>query len=72
MHVVDDPDIWCAADLLVKRHGSDAANVSAQLADEWLYRGDVEGNAVWRRPPNENPGRLFATVNKPLIAVSAD
>jgi len=30
--MVDDPDIWRAANLLVKRHGDDAASVAANRA----------------------------------------
>jgi len=46
--MVDDPDIWRAANLLVKRHGADAALVAGRRADE-LLAGDVEGCAVWKR-----------------------
>jgi hypothetical protein len=31
--MVDDPDIWRAANLLVKRHGVDAVMAAAQRAD---------------------------------------
>ena len=47
--MVDDPDIWRAANLLLKRHGADAGHVAAQRADELLNSGDAEGCAVWRR-----------------------
>ncbi|HXP73683.1 MAG TPA: hypothetical protein VN823_06005 [Stellaceae bacterium] len=47
--MVDEPDIWRAANLLVKRHGADAAPVAANRADELLTRGDVEGYAIWHR-----------------------
>jgi hypothetical protein len=46
--MVDDPDIWRAAQLLVKRHGADAPVIAAQRADELLGRGDLEGVAVWK------------------------
>ena len=42
---VSDLDVWRAANLLLKRHGRDAANVAAQRADEHLAQGDVDG---WR------------------------
>jgi triphosphoribosyl-dephospho-CoA synthetase len=42
-------DIWRAANLLVKRHGEDAAIEAAQRADEMLKRGDIEGQSVWVR-----------------------
>jgi hypothetical protein len=47
--MVDDPDIWRAANLLLKRHGADTAIAAANRADELLGAGDVEGWAVWRR-----------------------
>jgi len=37
-----------AALLLLKRHGSDAAIVAAQRADECLESGDVEGQRIWK------------------------
>jgi len=43
------PDIWRAANLLVMRHGSDAALVAAQRADELLEAGDIDGCAIWKR-----------------------
>jgi hypothetical protein len=46
--MVDDPDIWRAANLLVKRHGADAALMAGRRADE-LLAGDVEGCTVWKR-----------------------
>ena len=47
--MVDASDIWRAVNLLVKRHGADAALAAAQRADELLTAGDVEGCAVWKR-----------------------
>lgn len=47
--VIDDPDIWRAANLLVKMHGGDAAIVAAQRADQLLAEGDMDGLAVWKR-----------------------
>jgi hypothetical protein len=47
--MVDDPDIWRAANLLLKRHSTDAETVAAMRADELLASGDVEGCAVWKR-----------------------
>jgi hypothetical protein len=43
------PDIWRAANLLVKRHCTDAALVAAQRADELLVAVDVEGCTIWKR-----------------------
>ena len=47
--MIAEIDIWRAANILVKRHGVDAALVAAQRADELLAKGDVEGCAVWKR-----------------------
>ena len=47
--MISDPDIWRAAQLIIKRHGEDAAIAAAQRADELLNEGDHEGAAVWRR-----------------------
>jgi len=47
--MVDDPDIWRAANLLLKRHGADAEIVAAMRADELLASGDVDGCLVWKR-----------------------
>jgi len=46
--MVDDPDIWRAAQLLVKRHSADTPVVAAQRAEALLGRGDLEGVAVWK------------------------
>jgi hypothetical protein len=44
-----DIDIWRAADLLIKRHGEDAAIHAAQRADELPAEGDIEGQIVFKR-----------------------
>jgi hypothetical protein len=46
--MIPDIDTWRAALLLLKRHGSDAALVAAQRADECLAEGDNEGQRVWK------------------------
>jgi hypothetical protein len=43
--VISDPDIWRAAQLIVKRHGADAPIVTAQRADELFNEGDLDGAA---------------------------
>lgn len=47
--VLADIDIWRSANLLLRRHGKDAAIVAAQRADECMSKGDVEGLRVWKR-----------------------
>ena len=47
--MVDDPDIWRAAALLVKRHGKDAALIASQRVDDMFTSGDLEGRTVWYR-----------------------
>ena len=47
--MVDVPDIWRAANLLLRRHSADAEIVAAMRADELLANGDVEGWAIWKQ-----------------------
>jgi hypothetical protein len=47
--MIEDPDIWRAAKLLIDQHGEDAALRAAQRADVLLEDGDLDGNTVWRR-----------------------
>jgi len=47
--MVDDPDIWRAANLLVKRYGAQAAIQAAQRADALSADGDGDGYAIWKR-----------------------
>jgi len=47
--MISNPDIWRAAQLMVKRHGADAPIVTDQRADELFQQGDLDGAAVWRR-----------------------
>ena len=42
-------DIFCSANILVKRYGEDAAIEAAMRADAMLDRGDMNGAAVWKR-----------------------
>lgn len=46
---IADIDVWRGAELLIKRHGEDAAIVAAQRADELLAQGDIEGQIVFKR-----------------------
>src|SRR4051812_27484069 len=47
--LVDDPDIFRAAKLMIDQHGEEAALQAAQRADELLGDGDLEGGVFWRR-----------------------
>ncbi len=46
---MDDKDIWRTARLLIDQQGEDAALHAAQMADELLEKGDIEGQSVWMR-----------------------
>ena len=45
--MIPEIDMWRAANLLVKRHGGDAAIVAAQRADECMASGDTDGQRIW-------------------------
>lgn len=47
--MIDDPDIFRGAKLLIDQHGEDAAIRAAQRADAPLDEGDVDGARAWRR-----------------------
>ena len=47
--MVSDLDVWRAANLLIKRHGTDAEIEAAKLADLMLGRGDGQGYLLWLR-----------------------
>jgi hypothetical protein len=47
--LVDDPDIFRTAKLMIDQHGEEAALQAAQRADELFEDGDLEGSVVWRR-----------------------
>jgi hypothetical protein len=47
--VIDDPDIFHAAKLVIDQRGEEAANFAAGRADLLLEEGDLDGSAVWRR-----------------------
>jgi hypothetical protein len=44
--VIEDPDIFRAAKLLIDRHGDDADIRAAERADELLDEGDTEGSTA--------------------------
>jgi hypothetical protein len=47
--LVDDPDIFRAAKLMIDQHGEEAVLQGAQRADKLLEDGDLEGSVVWHR-----------------------
>jgi hypothetical protein len=47
--MVSDLDIWRAANLLIRKHGSDAELEAAKRADLMLDRGDDAGRLLWAR-----------------------
>ena len=47
--MTSDLDIYRAANLLVKHHGSDAPIEAAMRADAMLDKGDLDGYAVSKR-----------------------
>lgn len=49
--MVQDIDIWRAANLLLKQHGADADLTSTQYGDEMLAKVDLDGRRVWRQTP---------------------
>lgn len=47
--MITDRDIWATAKMLVDQHGAEAPIHAAMRADALLERGDVDGQAVWKR-----------------------
>lgn len=47
--MIPNRDIYRAANVLVRKHGSEATLQAAMRADELLDRGDLDGAAVWRK-----------------------
>ena len=45
--MIPDRDIFAAANLMLKRHGDNAAFEAAARADEFLEKGDLDGQRVW-------------------------
>ena len=47
--MIDDLEIYRAANQLVKRYGADAEFEAAMRANAMIEAGDPEGLAVWKR-----------------------
>ena len=45
--VVEEIDIYRSANLLIKRHGDEAAIFAAMQADACLEKGELDGKVVW-------------------------
>ena len=46
--MIDDPDIFCAAKLLIDQHGDDAPIRAVERADELEDEGKINASLVWR------------------------
>ena len=46
--MISELDIFRAANLVIKRHGADAAIEAAWMVDRMLELGDLEGRDLWR------------------------
>ncbi len=47
--MVDDLDIYRAANELIKQHGDSAATEAAMRANEFSEQGNMDGRQVWMR-----------------------
>ena len=47
--MIPNPEIYRAANILVKHHGQDAPIEAAMRADAMIEKGDLDGYAVWKR-----------------------
>ena len=47
--MIEEVDIWRAAEQMRKLYGADAVIHAAMRADNLLDQGDVEGCAMWKR-----------------------
>jgi spermidine/putrescine-binding protein len=47
--VIEDPDIYRAAKLVMDQQGEEAATFAGDQANQLLEDGDIDGALVWRR-----------------------
>ncbi len=47
--MINDREIWQCANEIVKQYGKDAPIEAAMRADRMLEKGDLDGQAVWKR-----------------------
>ena len=45
--MIDDPDVWRAASVLIYQYGDDASSRAAQRADELIACSDADGHSIW-------------------------
>ena len=45
--MIDDPDVWRAASVLIHQYGDDASSRAAQRADELIACSDADGHSIW-------------------------
>jgi hypothetical protein len=47
--MIDDPDVWHAASVLIHHYGDEASSRASERADELLARRDADGHSIWLR-----------------------
>lgn len=47
--MIDDPDIFRAAKLMIDQHGVEATRRAARRANDLEKRGDSSGAGIWRQ-----------------------
>ncbi len=47
--MTSDLDIYRSANVLIREHGDEAVIAAVKHADAMLEKGDLEGQAVWKR-----------------------
>jgi hypothetical protein len=47
--MIEDIDVWRAANLLIKQHGADAELTAAKRVDDMIADGDPASEATWKR-----------------------
>ncbi len=47
--MIEDPDPYRAAKLVIDQRGEEAATFAGDRADQLLEDGDIDGALVWRR-----------------------
>jgi hypothetical protein len=62
--MTSDLDIYRAANLVIKRYGSDAVIEAARMVDRMLELDDLEGRDLWRRIR-----RAILVLQAPAVAI---